>query len=644
MFSGINAGSPLIACGQAASFGKEGAEMGKVTNKEIAERAHVSQAAVSIAIHGKKGISEETRAHILSIVRELGYQPPSRVHSSDSDTVVLLVSDMENLLLNPVLGGLTEYVVQSSGQLRMHTLSQVTENPERLLDGCRLLITFDDLQRATLNRISQLVPRILILNGDFARQPFINIRLDYSGAAYALTRYMTDAGHRNFIYLNQDLSPSKNLICFAGFQRLILEMRLPLNPVQIVMDLGNDPNVWSHFPDIIRSNNISAIVCTSEHAAVAAVNQLSRFGLQVPKDVSVAAISARAENEHPGFSFTRVSLNLNRLEKEVCRLAGESESSEADGDIMIPCSEVLPGSSTGAPKFSPAAKRLVIALYLKEHPTLRIVRAGFLNKTQQMGYQAEVVGISGGDEEEYFRVCQSLVHQNVDGVIMWLHVPKAVELLDKAGIPVVCLHGAIKELPIPGASACVAAEPRRIADTVCRFFDTKLRAQRGCIAVSQSAENSFENAITRELKNRMKQVCPGVSVRHDLNFANPTEESLRLAIDYLRSQPDLLGIFTTTGFACVTWAAAKKAVGRDDLPIVGTDYNDETLELLDRGEIDAFVAQPIYEEPQVGVVMLDAILRGNSYPYFSTLDAPLVTKENAESYRRLLQDVKNWYV
>ncbi len=50
--------------------------MGKVTNKDIAERAGVSAAAVSLAIHGRKGISEATRANILRIVQGIERRRP----------------------------------------------------------------------------------------------------------------------------------------------------------------------------------------------------------------------------------------------------------------------------------------------------------------------------------------------------------------------------------------------------------------------------------------------------------------------------------------------------------------------------------------------------------------------------------------
>ena len=86
-------------------------------------------------------------------------------------------------------------------------------------------------------------------------------------------------------------------------------MHLPLNPAQIIMDLQRDPHIWSHIPDIIRDFNISAIICTSDRAAVEVVNRLRAFDIRVPEDVSVAAVSDGVCPEHPNFSFTHVGLN-----------------------------------------------------------------------------------------------------------------------------------------------------------------------------------------------------------------------------------------------------------------------------------------------------------------------------------------------
>lgn len=321
--------------------------MGKVTNKDIAERAGVSAAAVSLAIHGRKGISEATRANILRIVQEMNYAPPSR-SCTDSRAVVLIPGTGLRMPPPALLQGIADFAAQQRAQLHILTLQQLMEDFPAKLTGCMLLVTFDELDRSKLDLIASASPDILVLDGNFSRKPFFNVRWDYAAAAYRLVCWLTQLGHRNFVYINEDFSPDKNLIVFSGFQRQILQMHLPLNPVQLVMD-------------------------------------------------------------------------------------------------------------------------------------------------------------------------------------------------------------------------------------------------------------------------------------------------------YMKKTPDLLGAYTTAGAACACWAAAKRALGRDDMIIVGTDYTDETLDLVERGEVQAFVAQPLYEEAQTSVIALDTLLRGNSYPFFTSLDAPLVTRANMDRYRKLLQDVNNWY-
>ncbi len=50
--------------------------MPKVTAKQIAERLGISQAAVSIVLNGKEGVSEETRRLVLETAEEIGFSSP----------------------------------------------------------------------------------------------------------------------------------------------------------------------------------------------------------------------------------------------------------------------------------------------------------------------------------------------------------------------------------------------------------------------------------------------------------------------------------------------------------------------------------------------------------------------------------------
>ncbi len=578
--------------------------MGKVTNKDIAERAGVSAAAVSLAIHGRKGISEATRANILRIVQEMNYAPPSR-SCTDSRAVVLIPGAGLRMPPPALLQGIADLAAQQRAQLHILTLQQLMEDFPAKLTGCMLLVTFDELDRSKLDLIASASPDILVLDGNFSRKPFFNVRWDYAAAAYRLVCWLTQLGHRNFVYINEDFSPDKNLIVFSGFQRQILQMHLPLNPVQIVMDAGSDPHVWSHLPEIVRKNNISAIFCTSDRTAVQAADHLLQAGLRIPDDISIAALSVDEPPQHPVYQFTRVGFRSDMLAGSLPALMSAPVDRR---ELLVPITDVIPGNTTAAPKYDPSVKRLALALILKDHPTYRVVRAGFLNAVQRLGYQAEVVGISDTDEAAFRSVCLSLLDQNVDGVVMWLPQPDIIRKLSAAGIQVVCPH-----------------------------------RRHGVIAVSQSSDNAQENAVTRELIRLARSSLPHVVINADLRFTEHMEKNKQLVMDYMKKTPDLLGAYTTAGAACACWAAAKRALGRDDMIIVGTDYTDETLDLVESGEVQAFVAQPLYEEAQTSVIALDALLRGNSYPFFTSLDAPLVTRANMDRYRKLLQDVNNWY-
>ena len=529
---------------------------------------------------------------------------------------------------------------QQRAQLHILTLQQLMEDFPAKLTGCMLLVTFDELDRSKLDLIASASPDILVLDGNFSRKPFFNVRWDYAAAAYRLVCWLTQLGHRNFVYINEDFSPDKNLIVFSGFQRQILQMHLPLNPVQIVMDAGSDPHVWSHLPEIVRKNNISAIFCTSDRTAVQAADHLLQAGLRIPDDISIAVLSVDEPPQHPVYQFTRVGFRSDMLAGSLPALMSAPVDRR---ELLVPITDVIPGNTTAAPKYDPSVKRLALALILKDHPTYRVVRAGFLNAVQHLGYQAEVVGISDTDEAAFRSVCLSLLDQNVDGVVMWLPQPDIIRKLSAAGIQVVCPHSLCADGEAYGLRANIAAAPEQIARDVVAFLAEKLAGRHGVIAVSQSSDNAQENAVTRELIRLARSSLPHVVINADLRFTEHMEKNKQLVMDYMKKTPDLLGAYTTAGAACACWAAAKRALGRDDMIIVGTDYTDETLDLVESGEVQAFVAQPLYEEAQTSVIALDTLLRGNSYPFFTSLDAPLVTRANMDRYRKLLQDVNNWY-
>ena len=81
------------------------------TIKDIAKRARVSTTAVSIALNGRKGVSDNTRQHILEIAREMDYQPNLTARSlisKRSHTIGYIVTNIMDPFYSELALGIEE--------------------------------------------------------------------------------------------------------------------------------------------------------------------------------------------------------------------------------------------------------------------------------------------------------------------------------------------------------------------------------------------------------------------------------------------------------------------------------------------------------------------------------------------------------
>jgi len=91
--------------------------MGTITIREIAARAGESISAVSIALNGRRGISDETRARILRIVDESRYTPnpnSRRLLMGRSDTIAVLVDADISVLANLFYSEINNELISAS--------------------------------------------------------------------------------------------------------------------------------------------------------------------------------------------------------------------------------------------------------------------------------------------------------------------------------------------------------------------------------------------------------------------------------------------------------------------------------------------------------------------------------------------------
>lgn len=187
--------------------------MRKVSIKDIAQKAEVSNATVSLVLSGKgkKGrVSEEKTRQIMQIAKELNYQPNGlarSLQSGRSQTIGLLVADISN----PFFGSLAFYIqeqMEKSGyaviimntnesDLQMRKMLDILNN--RQVDGY-IIVPTEHGEPYVRELVENQLPLVLIDRYFPALQTY-SVMVDSYQASFQATRLLIDKGCKKIAFM-----------------------------------------------------------------------------------------------------------------------------------------------------------------------------------------------------------------------------------------------------------------------------------------------------------------------------------------------------------------------------------------------------------------------------------------------------------
>lgn len=276
--------------------------MPRITISDIARRAGVSTGAVSYALNDRPGVSEQTRARILAIADELGWQPSSAARSlsgSRSETVgMVLARDPDTLGVESFymqfLAGielelskrsyalLLQVVPDLDAELRAHRAWRAA----RRVDGVIIIDPRVDDPRLPAFQLPDALPAVVVGDTSLAGG-LTNVWTDDAAAVRESVRYLYAMGHRRIARISGVEDFGHTTIRDRAFDEEIaavgaegLVYRTDYSPVQgagvtrAVLTLAERP---------------SAIIYDNDVMAVAGLGVAAEVGLRVPADVSMVA-------------------------------------------------------------------------------------------------------------------------------------------------------------------------------------------------------------------------------------------------------------------------------------------------------------------------------------------------------------------
>ena len=272
-----------------------------VTAKQIAELLGLSPSAVSLALNGKPGVSEATRAMVLSTAARMGY---TRLEASPGSKTICFVRYAGTTIQIAEHTTFASFVLQGV-EARATELGYGTQvrylnagdmfNPqilESLSSSNGIVFLGTDLTQAQLPELEHLLaalektPLVVVDSSLLCRRADCVIN-DGFGGAKAAGEYLLARGHRRMGYVQARQRIRNFLDREAGFREALAEAGAAA-PVVIPVDISSE-GAFRDFDAWLKGAAClpQALFAENDVLAAAAIRVLKKHGLGVPEDVSV---------------------------------------------------------------------------------------------------------------------------------------------------------------------------------------------------------------------------------------------------------------------------------------------------------------------------------------------------------------------
>ncbi|RHW23940.1 LacI family transcriptional regulator [Nocardioides immobilis] len=324
----------------------------RVTLADVASRAGVSTALVSIVMRDAPGASAASRERILGVAREMGYRPDVRARSLASLKAHLIgvLFGRAGRFHFELIDGLYTAAEDRGWDL---VLSALTSSR----DEKRALGSLQDFRFDALIMLGPEIPEPqlagqipLVVVGWHVDHPGVDIVRTSDDHAMALSvKHLVDLGHRRIAHLQG----GRGLIALARRDAYKQAMRANglRSEIHVVECDGEDQLDGQRATRTMLETGRdlpSALIAFNDDIAAAAMSVLGQQGISVPGDISVIGFDDSALAGSPGLDLT----TIRQVPQEMARLAVErivarTSGAKVDGREIILEPELVVRATTG---------------------------------------------------------------------------------------------------------------------------------------------------------------------------------------------------------------------------------------------------------------------------------------------------------
>ncbi len=297
----------------------------RVTQADVAQRAGVSQAAVSQILRGSpeeaNAFRASTRHKVLKAAEELGYAPSllaRALRTNRTMTIGVILGWITDELSLRVARGIQNVATQRGYGILIGDTQHKPRQEAHLLDR------FDQHHVDGLIFIDRWASQDDILNAEEAPPSiFVNLRnglrgqncvaVDHVRAGYEATRHLLDLGHRPVGHIRgpDDWEAANERL--QGYRQALEDYGLPFDPDLVTQGHWTmESGIEATTALLNRHPEIRAIFVANDHMASGSIHAAMQRGLRVPHDLALVGYDDRrfARLLYPALTSFAIPLNV----------------------------------------------------------------------------------------------------------------------------------------------------------------------------------------------------------------------------------------------------------------------------------------------------------------------------------------------
>lgn len=287
-----------------------------VTLADIAKELGISSNAVSLALRGKEGVSDELRERIVQKAKEMNYTGSSQPHGCILALIPYRFSGAEDAMYNSsfyhqVCFQMEAYAASLGHQLIISSVQPADESAVRvppLLASipCSGIITVGNLSGEYCHMIQSLGLPYVMADQYYDDLTASSVITANTSGSYLLTSHLIEQGHTRIQFFGMPFRTSSLEDRWIGYKRAMLQHNL--KPLDNLL-LHSSSMQWDEYNLIFKAldeleSMPTAFVCGHDVTAQQIIHTLSRRGLHCPDDFSVVGFDNIQSPDILGLNLT----------------------------------------------------------------------------------------------------------------------------------------------------------------------------------------------------------------------------------------------------------------------------------------------------------------------------------------------------